>query len=496
MGIDRMLSNRIKTVLDTLNITITDVAKAGGCTPSNLSRIKNGVRTPPPASPTISCLTDGLIKIARQRDLSSDLRMLCGAMLRDNDEVLKTKLIDWLYKDEPPYVRTYQKKKGADTDVGRQTVLTATVFSEHLDHLMKTIGLSNRRLGCEAGLDPSYISRLRRGERVPRFHSAYLTQICVSLKNSILSEEKLSEVSKLTTIPPEELLEKGGADALRKWLFGSETATVYLAAEELMKTITSVDEIIHATRTISSEEYDIKKILEDFQKNDSEAEWSNDQRYVGIGGIQSAVMRFLIEFIQNNEKELLLYSDQSMDWMDRDYRLVLKALLIELIRKDVKIRIIHTLDRSMTELISAIEWWMPLYLSGNIRSFYCQNNPGKRFSHTLFIRPGAACISGTSAIGLESRATYLYSTDSEMTGLAEDTFANIMKDSFNLVQIGAYDGSVSNNDGFIRIGDVTVQSSLREVKIRRINPPYLMFTFTHPMICRAFKLYMDIATNV
>ena len=81
-----MLSDRIRSVLDEMDVTISDVARAGGCTPSNLNRIKNGVRTPRPSSPTIRCLTDGFMEVARQRDLSGELRMLCGANLRDSDD--------------------------------------------------------------------------------------------------------------------------------------------------------------------------------------------------------------------------------------------------------------------------------------------------------------------------------------------------------------------------------------------------------------------------
>ena len=74
-----MLSDRINTILEAMDITISDVAKAGGCTPSNLNRVKNGVRTPPPSSPTIKALTDGLIVTAEQRHLTGELAAQCGA---------------------------------------------------------------------------------------------------------------------------------------------------------------------------------------------------------------------------------------------------------------------------------------------------------------------------------------------------------------------------------------------------------------------------------
>ncbi len=488
-----MLSDRIKTVLDTMDITITDVARAGGCTPSNLSRVKNGIRIPPPTSPTISCLTEGMIEIARQKNLTGELRILCSATLRDNDEILRAKLINWLYEDEPPYTRTYQKHKSSESAKDRKIHLSAS-FSRQLDQLMKAVGLSNRKLGKESGLDPSYISRLRRGERIPRYHSSYLIKICTALRTSIIEEGKLSAVAELTGITSEDLSEKDSIDVLRRWLFGTEDANGYLAAEELKSTIASIDGTIEAASSKPFIGNDSKDFLKELQKNEAETDCPDEQRYVGIEGIQSAVTRLLTEMIRNDDKELLLYSDQSMDWMNGDYRLILKVLMIELIRRDVKIRIIHTVDRSMTELVIAIAWWMPLYLSGKITSYYCLNNAGKRFSHTLFIRPGEACISGTSAIGLESRAVYHYTKDSDMIRLAQDAFDSILKDSLPLIQISEYDYDNSEAEGFVRIGKLDVNIMQKKVVLQRIEPPYLMFAFTHPMICRAFRAYMNTLT--
>ena len=484
-----MLSDRIRSVLDEMDVTISDVARAGGCTPSNLNRIKNGVRTPRPSSPTIRCLTDGFMEVARQRDLSGELRMLCGANLRDSDDATREKLVRWLYEDEPPYIRTYNKRKESrPAEVSRESH-SSTEFSRRLDSLMRIAGLSNRRLGIESGLDPSYISRLRRGERIPKYRSPYLMQICESILECIAAEGKLSEMYDLTALSEAEITENDGADGIRRWLFGYGSVTGYLAAEELMGTIASINDIIRSAQAETTMEYDLEKVLKGCEENDTGIECGNEMKYVGVDGIRSAVTRFLTEMIRNGEQDLLLYSDQSMNWMGGDYGLTLKVLMTELIRRKINIRIVHTVDRSMPELISAVEWWMPLYLSGRISSFYCRKSAGKLFSHTLFIRPGAACIAGTSAIGLESRAVYNYSTDAETAVLAEDAFNCILKESRPLVNICECSGETDTcaDDGFVHADAVMVKASQNEVIIQRIEPPYLMFTFTHPMICKAFR---------
>ena len=485
-----MLSDKINTILETMDVTISDVARAGGCTPSNLNRVKNGVRTPPESSPTIRFLVDGFMAIAGQRHMRGELISLCGADLKDSDEILRSKLIQWLYEDEPPYVRTYQKQNYEQSGSGSGEKTPSVEFAKNLDELMKTAGISNRRLGHETGLDPSYISRLRRGERIPRYQSAYLIRICQAVLESMKADGKLEGLSGLTSLTPEELTGEDGIDGLRRWLFGYGAVTRYMAADELMGTIGSIDDMIRKAHEQAAEGFDIEEILKKAETEDRGVSPESEEKYIGINGLRAAVTRFLTDMIRCGDKELLLYSDQSMEWMDGEYRKVLTALMAELIRRDVMISAIHTVNRSLAELISAIEWWMPLYLSGRITSYYCMPSAGRRFSHTLFIRPGKACIAGTSVVGLERRAIYSYSEDAEVTGLAEEAFSRLLQDSSSLVDIEECSADTPEDGGYIQTDKVMVKADADRVIIRRTEPPYLMFKFTHPMIVRAFRSYM------
>lgn len=485
-----MLSDRIQTILEVMDVSISDVAKAGGCTPSNLNRVKNGVRTPPASSPTIRSLTGGLMVIAEQRHMKGRLAELCGAELRDSDEALREKLIGWLFEDEPPYVRTYKKRDSEKSTASLQESLPSTEFAKRLDGLMQTAGLSNRRLGFAVGLDPSYISRLRRGERMPKYQSPYLIQICRTIFDRMAEGGKLPELSAQTCIPQDVLTGEDGADELKLWLFGYEDTSVHMAANELIETIGSVDRLIKKMIETVPEKPGLDEIISRSEEGSGEPV-GGEVRYIGIDGLRTAVTRFLADMISCGESEMLLYSDQSMEWMGGEYRTVLTALMSELVRRDVKVSAIHTVSRSLPELVSAVEWWMPLYLSGRIRSYYCTKSVGRRFSHTLFIRPGAACIAGTSVTGLESRAIYSYSQDDEVTDLAEEAFSSLLQDSLPLVEISECSADVYGEAGYIQTDNVLIKADSDQVIIGRAEPPYLMFRFTHPMIVRAFRAYMN-----
>lgn len=487
-----MLPDKILEVLEALDTTITDIARYGGCSPSNLSRVKNGVRTPPPYSPTIRSLTNGMIEAASAGHRLDELCSLCGAAPGSDREQLRRALTEWLYIDEAPYERTYNRHTPANSaDRGAETSEPAAglpVFSRRLSALMDSASLSNRKLALGSGLDPSYISRLRRGERLPRFNAPYLTSLCLTIWDAFDQNGRLSVLSGLISRSEEELSRDDAPDVIREWLFGNDTIIHQLAVDELVKAIDSIGDTmkIAAAKWVSSEETDllIEKCIE---SGKSCQNCDNEKQGIGINGIRTLSALFLAEAIMNDEHELMLYSDQSMEWMSGDYLPVLTALMAECISRNIHIRIIHTVDRSMKELTAAISWWLPLYLSGNIKSYYCTKSAGQRFSHTLFIRPGNACIAGTSVFGMEDKTIYSYSTSPEIASLAEDSFRSLLEASEPLVNVdSARPEDTETSSENVTIEKVRVQASPERVVISRTEEPLLSFTFTHPMICRAF----------
>ena len=485
-----MLSDRINTALEALNITITDVARSGGCTPSNLNRLKNGIRTPASSSPTIEKLTVGLIGAADDRLLFEDLCRLCGAPADSSRQQLKKALIEWLYIDESPYERTYRAPAhtAKKQDVSSRSAGQLPLFSARLDLLMRSAGLSNKRLASETALDPSYISRLRRGERLPRFNSHYLESICIAIWNTFNNDCRLFELASLISRREEELTDVAALETIREWLFGYDTIVDHQTVNQLVGAVASIEDLILATDPNKSRPESIDIILENcFAEADSLKKIDDERQSVGIDGIRSMVKLFLAEALSNDEREILLYSDQPMDWMSGNYSLVLTTLMTECINKNIHIKIIHTVNRSITELTAAITWWMPLYLSGNIESYYCRKSAGTRFSHSLFIRPDTACIAGTSVRGMEHKTVYTYSKTPEIVALAQDSFLSLLSESEPLVTISPAQPEAPED---ITMDEVIIKASLSQVVITRTDEPRLSFTFTHPMICRAFEAYI------
>ena len=149
--------------------------------------------------------------------------------------------------------------------------------------------------------------------------------------------------------------------------------------------------------------------------------------YYGTEGLRSAVIRFLSEAAQEGG-ELLLYSDEPMDWMtgDRRYFALWADLMAKCVGSGVRIKIIHNVDRVDSEMIDAIRGWFPLYSSGRIEPFVFRKSGNARFYHTVFLRSGGACIHGFFPTeGGESR-WYEYFTDKKRLGLIEQEYAAML----------------------------------------------------------------------
>ena len=78
-----MLSERITELFGLLQCTNTDIARFAGCSPSNISRLKSGLRVPDRGSLSILRLARGVYLYADYENLLGLLSELCGCCKTD-----------------------------------------------------------------------------------------------------------------------------------------------------------------------------------------------------------------------------------------------------------------------------------------------------------------------------------------------------------------------------------------------------------------------------
>jgi len=87
-------------------------------------------------------------------------------------------------------------------------------------------------------------------------------------------------------------------------------------------------------------------------------------------------------------------------------------------------------------MIAAIQGWLPLYPSGRIHSYYSLRQKSNRFSTTLFLCPGYACISGNNVVGTEDQiGLYRYDTAPAILSAHREAYDALLQKSRELIQV-------------------------------------------------------------
>ena len=435
-----MVTSRLNELFQCLDTKNGQIAKLAGFDRTNISRLRSAGRTPEKNSPTIRKLVLGLYLYA---DNQNELGKLCeyiGAKPDGTAEEIMEMLRDWLYEGEP---EKEEKAAGSPQrpNSARKQRPAYRFFGERLDALMKLTDLSNVRLSHAIHMDSSMISRFRTGVRTPVPGSDVMHRIPAVLFERAEAAGKLPALAKLINYPASMVDE----EALRAWLFDDGQMPERNAgiAENLLGIFDS----------FSAETGLALPPPEDAVPED--AALSDQDVYFGKDGIRSAVLRFLHTAWREKAGLLLLYSDEDQDWLtdDREFLTRWASLMSACVKNGTRIRIIHNIDRDLSEMMDAIKSWLPLYMSGMVESWYSARKRNPRFTHTIFLCPGIACIEAFHPAGAKAPGIYHYYTDKQMLEICRSGFENMLEAANPLLKVPAasvYEGT--SDLTFIRNG--------------------------------------------
>lgn len=275
-------------------------------------------------------------------------------------------------------------------------------FCEKLDKLMTIAGVLNSRLAKALNVDTSLISRFRTGARKPSLSSDYYKNIAQYFVERSTMNYQRSALFELLQITYDE--NKNNADflknALTKWLT-EENSDADRAFDSLLSKISDFE--VKAP-VISGFSVDTGKVV-------------NARSYYGIEGKRKAVIQFLVQILKNEKPcTLFLYSDECIDWITEDeaYRQKWSLLLANVLMKGNRIKIIHTINRDLCEMIAAIESWLPLYITGSIEPYYYPKYCPGIFRRTIFIAENTIALTSQSIVSSEAKSANIIYTDKKM----------------------------------------------------------------------------------
>ncbi len=274
-----------------------------------------------------------------------------------------------------------------------------------LDFLMNITKTSNSSLALYTSLDPSYISRLRRGERKLIKDADYLKKMAVYFSKQCVEEYQKKALLEALQKPAELLFDsKRMTEQLYHWLL-----------EDNLAETASITGFLDGLSAIRMKKMPVNESKITPQKlNQTQSDVS---LYFGIEGKREAVIRFLSNVVEAKEQQttLYLYSDEPMDWLLDDLSFSLKwaNLLARVVGQGNRIKIIHTVSRNLNEMLEALTKWMPLYMTGAIDPYYYPKKRDGIFKRTLFIAPKNVAVTSTSIEPMTKQAVNIVLKDAD-----------------------------------------------------------------------------------
>lgn len=266
-------------------------------------------------------------------------------------------------------------------------------FNEKLDFLMKLTNTSNSLLARHISMDPSFISRLRTGTRKPSRNEDYIEPISRFLakrctedyqKEGLLdvlgvgSRIALADVSSITKL-------------IISWLENNENTS----DQNIEAFIRNLDDFSFK-RPVSAAS-GLNGLLDEYLDAGS---------YCGVEGKRKAVLGFLSAVINAPVPQtMLLYSNEDLTWLTGNPAFTAQwaALFTEALKRGNSVKIVHTVSRSLDEMLTAIKEWLPFYMTGKIEPMYYPKTLDGVFRRTMFIAPETgALISNSMGSSLES----------------------------------------------------------------------------------------------
>ncbi len=393
-----MLSEKIAVLYKLLQCNNTDIARYAGCSPGNISRLKTGNRAPGPESRSIRVFAEGVYGYADYENMLPVLQKLCGAADASRETLIPA-VIAWLFGAEStaPLPQGTVPKSRLERDQLRQS------FGTKLDSVMTLLDITNGQLASLLNVDPSLVSRYRSGLYSPHGNPRLSEKLSLLLLSRAQKSDLTAELAQLCSVKEDEL----DSDSVIAWLYRTMPPMEGTAMVQLL--LQSLDNLMPGQKP----SFTMPDILD----------MPSAAQYFGTEGLRQSVIRFLSDAARDGG-ELLLYSDEPMEWMvhDPSFFALWKSLMLKCVTSGVKIRIIHNVNRDFEEMLDAIRGWFPLYMSGMIEPYVFRRERNPRFYHTIFLRTGSACIHGFFPTESGDSRWYEYITDETRLKILSDEY--------------------------------------------------------------------------
>ncbi len=476
--------NLLKQYMDEIPCTSRELAEISQLSDATLSRYRSGARTPDAESQELENLIQGLVALSKNKS----------------------------GKGEP---LTYEDIKTAFTRALPISGVNKDLYASRLSLLAKVLNISNLQLAQKTGYDPSFISRVLSTERIPADYDSFTRNISDYAAEVCRSVQLKDALATLISVSTEELEDtKQRSNAIYGYLLSrsiphNEGKGAGSNREAVRNFLTKLDEF-------DLNDY-MKRVHFDKVKTiTSPIKPSGGKQYYGLEGMKQAELTFLRKTVLSSSTEdVWEYSNLPMEEPAADPKFSRSWMmgLAMMLKKGLRLNIIHDLNRPFHEMMIGLESWIPLYMTGLITPYYLETEPESDYQH-LFRLSGEVCLIGECTNKDLSTAFFcLSSGKEELKGalkrrqalfakalplmdifFEEDKKAYeelIIKETQALLDENGQKPEVLPNNKNLYFKNISItRYGARTVVISKSNAPEVHFVIRHPHLLNAiFSLY-------
>ena len=384
-----LFAEQLNRYMDELPCTPRELAEASGVSPSSLSRYRSGKRIPETGGNVIKQLAAGLAMIAEKRADYPD---------GYEEEGIEHALLDAAEASHERF--DYEGFRR------RINLLTAELHIHMAD------------LARASHYDLSGFSRICSGKRHPNHPQLLAEDIAGYVASNFRVNGGHRRVMRILGASEDMLWENGEyRDRIAMWLMNSQEEQLPFQG------------LLHKVDSFVLEDY-LRQVSND-AVHESAAAFRAPLlcEYRGPDGMLEGEMDFFRSTSYTKSyQDLILYSDFPLEGCSTDSEIVQRwmYLVAGVLKKGIRINLIHDLNKPLDQIEHVISKWMPLYMIGHISPWYLPDPPSGYFHHLLMVS-GNTAYTGEAVVGHHAEGKYVLTTQKEVVKYTEERAALLLE---------------------------------------------------------------------
>lgn len=358
---------QLNAYIQQLDCLAKDLSAASGISAATLSRYRSGERLPDPNAPAFGQLCQGIARLAAERGL--------------------TELTEGAVRDA---FLAAEDVSQADTEL----------LMRNFDLLLSVLDISVSRLCRHLNYDPSTIFRFRNGSRRPADPAQFAAAVASSIVREQDTPQDVAVLASLLQCPTEALADVAVRfERLRDWL---------LNGQGMPEEQTDIAGFLTKLDTFDLNEYIQAIHFDQLKVPTAPFQLPSSKSYFGLAEMMDSELDFLkATVLAKSRQPVTMYSDMPMTEMAQDPEFPKKWMfgMALLLKKGLRLQIIHNIDRNLPEMMLGLESFIPMYMTGQIEPYYFKAPQGGVFLHFLRVS-GTAALTGEAVSGHHSEGRY------------------------------------------------------------------------------------------